>query len=125
MLAPLSPVVASAKTAAVTPDTDSLNVTVNETLEAVVGLAPARTIDCTTGGVRSIVNVWTVGEPGMMLLPSESVIVASAVMSSPSVPSDGLDTVTSRLSKLAATTDVIEAPAAPGPVSRKSATSQL
>jgi hypothetical protein len=45
-----------------TPVTLSLKVTVHETVEAFVGLGPARLIDTTCGGVVSIVHVTDVAE---------------------------------------------------------------
>jgi hypothetical protein len=52
--APTIPVV-SEKSAALTPVTDSLNVTVKFTVAALVGSASARMIDETVGAVLSIV----------------------------------------------------------------------
>ena len=50
---PVTPVRASAKSAASTPVTDSLKVTVQLTEAAAVGEAAARVIDTTDGGVAS------------------------------------------------------------------------
>jgi hypothetical protein len=61
------------KSLAVTPFTGSLNVTVHDTLEAFVGLEPARAIDVTVGAVVSSVNVIALPEKA---LPARSVAVA-------------------------------------------------
>jgi hypothetical protein len=55
MEAPATPVVFSENDAAVTPLTDSLNVTVKLTLAAFVGIGLARTTDDTVGAVLSTV----------------------------------------------------------------------
>jgi hypothetical protein len=49
------PVLARLKIPVVTPVTGSLNVTVQVTLDALVGLAEPRTIEVTVGAVLSIV----------------------------------------------------------------------
>lgn len=54
-LAPLSPVVASVKSAEPRPVTASLNVTVKRTDANAVGLGSTRTLEKTDGGVLSIV----------------------------------------------------------------------
>jgi hypothetical protein len=51
-----SPPFASWKSVESTPVTLSLNVTVHETDEALVGVAPERLIDTTNGGVVSILH---------------------------------------------------------------------
>ena len=48
------PVFVRLKLLVVTPATDSLNVTVKSTLEAFVGLVPARLIEDTVGAAASI-----------------------------------------------------------------------
>jgi hypothetical protein len=65
------PVEASAKSLASTPVTDSLNVTVQETLVALVGDEMSRLIEETLGGVLSIVYAWPVKVP-LSVFPAAS-----------------------------------------------------
>ena len=59
---PPSPTLTREKSAELTPVTDSLNTTFQDTDEPLVGLAPERLIELTVGGVRSTTQLYEVGE---------------------------------------------------------------
>src|SRR6266566_2089234 len=65
---PETPVVASAKSDAPTPNTFWLKVTVKSTLPAFVGVAPARTIDETAGVTSRYVTIEAAHFAGLPLL---------------------------------------------------------
>src|ERR687887_258002 len=88
----VSPVLAKAKSLESTPVTDSLNVTVQCTDDAFVGLVSARLMDETVGVVLSTVYTWPVKLPFPVpvppsLFPAVSVMVSSSTRFSPSDPS--------------------------------------
>src|SRR4051794_12667226 len=70
--APLTPETAGLKSLESTPVTLSLNVTVNWTLAALVGLAPTRLIDSTVGATASHATVLSADVDAVLLLPTGS-----------------------------------------------------
>src|SRR4051812_46966299 len=78
IVAPAEPVPTSAKSEVSTPETPSLNVTVQETLAAFVGLDPPSAIELTAGAVTSHVTVLSLDVEAVLLLPAASVATPAA-----------------------------------------------